>query len=143
MNGVNNSMNERKIGIKNFIIYLIGEIILGILVPYGLIGLTYLITNKINSIVNPANIVLLLTIFVILLLDELIISKITIKITNNKFLIKRFALIFTVVKIMIYILRVLTIITPNDTDIAIIASSLIIIFRMSSYFIARKSITKH
>ena len=45
-------MDTRKIGLKNFGVHAIVELILGILLPYGLTGLTALIATRTGNIVK-------------------------------------------------------------------------------------------
>lgn len=134
-------MDTKKIGLKNFGVHFIVELILGILLPYGLIGLTALIATKTGNVVNIANIIILLVLFLLIIMDEYFISKITLKITKNYYLISKFMFGFTLVKILF---PVWNIVKNSDSDyvFTIICTVLFILLKMSSYFIAKKSVLK-
>ena len=134
-------MDTRKIGLKNFGVHAIVELILGILLPYGLTGLTALIATRTGNIVNMANIIILLVLFLLVIMDEYFISKITLKITKNNYLISKFMLGFTLLKILFPVLNIIKN-TDSDYVFTIICTLLFIFLKMSSYFIAKKSVLK-
>lgn len=134
-------VDKRKIGLRNFGVHFIVELVLGILLPYGLIGLTALIAIKTGNTVNMANIIILLVLFFLVIMDEYFISKITLKITKNNYLINKFMLGFTLVKILFPVWNIVKN-TDSDFVFTIICTVLFVFFKMISYFIAKKSVLK-